>query len=222
MAGSASKLKEKPLPAFCPGLGARWSHFIPWETEGTKNVHWLRVLMCSEFESWVFHLVGQLWLYSHIDLTLLLAVWLWANLLTYLRLHFQISEQEVHLLKVIVRIQSLEWCLAQDCAVLCLVAQLCLTLCDPMDCSPPGSSVHEDSPGKNIRVGCHAPLRGLNPGLPLCRQIIYHLSHERRPRTLEWVVYPFSRGSSRPRNQTGLSWIVAGFFTSWATREALA
>ena len=26
-------------------------------------------------------------------------------------------------------------------AVLCLVAQLCLTLCDPMDCSPPGSSV---------------------------------------------------------------------------------
>ena len=26
--------------------------------------------------------------------------------------------------------------------VLCLVAQLCLTLCDPMDCSPPGSSVH--------------------------------------------------------------------------------
>ena len=32
-------------------------------------------------------------------------------------------------------------------AVLCLVAQSCLTLCDPMDCSLPGSSVHEDSPG---------------------------------------------------------------------------
>ena len=31
------------------------------------------------------------------------------------------------------------------CAVLCLVAQLCLTLCDPMDCSPLGSSVHEVS-----------------------------------------------------------------------------
>ena len=30
----------------------------------------------------------------------------------------------------------------------CLVAQSCLTLCDPMDCSPPGSSVHGDSPGK--------------------------------------------------------------------------
>ena len=31
--------------------------------------------------------------------------------------------------------------------LMCLVAQLCLTLCDPMDCSPPDSSVHGDSPG---------------------------------------------------------------------------
>ena len=37
-------------------------------------------------------------------------------------------------------------------------AKLCLTLCDPMDCSPPGSSVHGDSPGKNTGVGCHARL----------------------------------------------------------------
>ena len=34
--------------------------------------------------------------------------------------------------------------------VMCLVPQLCLTLCDPMDCSPPGSSVHGDSPGKQL------------------------------------------------------------------------
>ena len=39
---------------------------------------------------------------------------------------------------------------------LCLVAQSCPTLCDPMDCSPPGSSVHGDSQGKNTGVGCHA------------------------------------------------------------------
>ena len=39
--------------------------------------------------------------------------------------------------------------------------QLCLTLCNPMDCSPPGSSVHEDSPGKNNGVGCHALLQGI-------------------------------------------------------------
>ena len=37
----------------------------------------------------------------------------------------------------------------------CLVSQLCLTLCDPTDCSPPDSSVHGDSPGKSTRVGCH-------------------------------------------------------------------
>ena len=41
--------------------------------------------------------------------------------------------------------------------------QWCPTLCDPMDCSPPGSSVHGDSPGKNTGVGCHALLQGLFP-----------------------------------------------------------
>ena len=45
-------------------------------------------------------------------------------------------------------------------AVLCLVAQSSPTLCDPMECSPPGSSVHGDSPGRNIGVGCHALLQG--------------------------------------------------------------
>ena len=65
----------------------------------------------------------------------------------------------------------------------CLVTQLCLTLCDPMDCRPPGSSVHMDSPGKNTGVGCHAlfqgifPTQGLNPGLLHYRQILYCLSH---------------------------------------------
>ena len=41
--------------------------------------------------------------------------------------------------------------------------QSCLTLCSPMDCSPPGSSVHGDSPGKNIGVDCHAFLQGIFP-----------------------------------------------------------
>jgi len=39
-------------------------------------------------------------------------------------------------------------------------------------------------------------------------------------RILEWVVYPFSRGSFWLRNWTGVSCIVGGFFTSWATRGA--
>ena len=60
-----------------------------------------------------------------------------------------------------------------------------LILCNHVDCSPPGSSVHGDSPGKNTGVGCHAlfqgifPTQGLNPGLPHCRRILYHLGHQR-------------------------------------------
>ena len=62
-----------------------------------------------------------------------------------------------------------------------LVAQSCPTLCNPMDCSLPGSSVHGDSPGKNTGVGCHFllqgifPTQGSNPGLLHCRQILYLL-----------------------------------------------
>ena len=41
--------------------------------------------------------------------------------------------------------------------------QLCTTLCDPVDCSPPGSSVHGDSPGNNTGVGCYALLQGIFP-----------------------------------------------------------
>ena len=43
--------------------------------------------------------------------------------------------------------------------LLCLAAQSCPTLCNPMDCSPPGSSVHGDSPGKSTGVSCHALLQ---------------------------------------------------------------
>ena len=51
--------------------------------------------------------------------------------------------------------------------MLCLVTQLCLTLYDSMDCSPPDSSVHGDSSGKNTGVGCRALLQGdlPNPGI---------------------------------------------------------
>ena len=101
-----------------------------------------------------------------------------------------------------------------------LVIQSCLTLCDCVDCTPPDCSVHRDSPGKNTGVDCHALLQGIfptqesKPGLPQCRWNLYHLSHQGNSRILEWVAYPFSRGSSRPRNQTGVSCIAGRFFTS--------
>ena len=46
--------------------------------------------------------------------------------------------------------------LVQSKDIMCLVAQSCPILCDPVDCRPLGSSVHGDSPGKNTGVGCHA------------------------------------------------------------------
>ena len=66
------------------------------------------------------------------------------------------------------------------CSVLCLVAQSCPTLCDPMDCSLPGSSVH---------------------GIL-------------QARILERVAMPSSRRSSQPWDQTQVSHIASGFFTS--------
>ena len=48
------------------------------------------------------------------------------------------------------------------------------------------------------------PNPGSKPGLPQCRRILYHLRHQGNLRILEWVAYPFSRGSSQPRNWTGV------------------
>ena len=78
-----------------------------------------------------------------------------------------------------------------------------------------------NSPGKNTRVGSLSLLQGIfltqgsNPGLPHYRQILYQLSHKGSLRILEWVAYPFSGGSSWPRNQSGVFCIAGGFFTNW-------
>ena len=83
-----------------------------------------------------------------------------------------------------------------------------------------------NSPGQNTGVGSPSLLQGIvsmwgsNPGLPHCRQILYQLSHQESPRTLEWIAYPFSSGSSWPRNQTGVSCTAGGFFTNRAIKEA--
>ena len=104
-----------------------------------------------------------------------------------------------------------------------LLAQSCLTLCNLVDCSPPSSSVHGDSPGKGTGVGCHAllqrifPAQGSNSGVLQYKRILYCLSRQGSPRILECVAYPFSRGTSWLRNWTGVSCIVVRFFTSRAT-----
>ena len=69
-----------------------------------------------------------------------------------------------------------------------LVTQSCLTLCNPMDCSPSTRILCPwDFPGQNTGVGCHSllqgifPTQGSNPSLPHWRQILYHLSHQGSP-----------------------------------------
>ena len=67
------------------------------------------------------------------------------------------------------------------------VAQSCSTLCNPIHCSLPRLLCPQDSPGKNTGAGGHSLLQEivlaqkLNPGLLNCRQILYHLSHQRSP-----------------------------------------
>ena len=51
--------------------------------------------------------------------------------------------------------------LLDTCVHVHLIAQLCLTLCDRIDCSPLGSSVHGNSSGKNTGVGCQVLLQGI-------------------------------------------------------------
>ena len=75
------------------------------------------------------------------------------------------------------------------------VAQLCLSLCDPMDGL-------WDFPGKSTRVDCHIlpqvifPTQGLNPGLPHCRQMLYLLSYQGSPLYLVILLPVYFPGSA--------------------------
>ena len=116
------------------------------------------------------------------------------------------------------------WILYCICsAVLCLVFQLCPILCDPMDYSQPGSSIHGDSPGKNTSgLPCPhpgiVPTQGSNPSLPHCRQILYCLSHQGSPRILEWLPITFSRDLLNPGIKPSSPTLQADS-TIWATWE---
>ena len=84
----------------------------------------------------------------------------------------------------------------------CWVTKLCLTLWDPMDCSPPGSSVHAwMSPRMNTGVGCHFLLQGIfpNPGIDPC------LLH--------------CQADSSPLNHLGSSCTARWILNHWITRE---
>ena len=93
------------------------------------------------------------------------------------------------------------------------VIQPCPPLCDSMNFPGQNTGVGSLSLLQGIFLGQGSnpgfPAQGLNPGLPHCRQILYQLSHQGSPRILDWVAYPFSRGSSWPRDPTGVFCIQA-------------
>ena len=113
--------------------------------------------------------------------------------------------------------------------LLCFQTFLCesrsvVSILRPHGVWPQGLYSPRNSPGQNTGVGSHFflhgifPAQGSDPGLPHCRWILYQLSHQGSPRTLEWVAYPFSSGSSQLRNWTEVSCIAGRFFISWAVR----
>ena len=57
--------------------------------------------------------------------------------------------------------------------------------------------------------------------LTLCDSMDYTVHGVLQARTLEWVAFPFSRGSSQSRDWTQISRTAGGFFISWVTREDL-
>ena len=69
---------------------------------------------------------------------------------------------------------------------------------------------------------CHLAMKvkATQSCLILCDLMDYTVHGILQARKPEWVAFPFSRGSSQPRDQTQVCHIAGRFFTSWATRKA--
>ena len=114
----------------------------------------------------------------------------------------------------------------------CLVTKLCLTACDPMDCSPPGFSAHGTLLKKKKKIYIYIYMCVcVCVCVCACACMLSHLSgvqlfaspwtvaHQATlsmefPRQEEWVAMPSSRGSSVPRDRTHISCIAGRYFTA--------
>ena len=85
-----------------------------------------------------------------------------------------------------------------------LISQLCLTLCDPLDCSPPDSSVHGILQAWILEwVAIPFSRESALPNLPHCRQILYRLSHQLK-HTKKTIIMKIQVSISDPM---GRSWL---------------
>ena len=83
------------------------------------------------------------------------------------------------------------------------------TLASPLDCKEIKPVNPKGKVKEKVTQSC----------LTLCDPVDYTVHGILQARLLEWVAFPFSRGSSQPRERTQVSHVAAGFLTSWATRE---
>ena len=106
------------------------------------------------------------------------------------------------------------------------VAQSCPILWDPMDCSPPASSVHGILQARILEWVAIPFSRGssqprIKPRSPALQVDSLPSEPPGKPKNTRVIAYPLSSGCSQPMSQTGVSCIAGRFFTSWATKEAL-
>ena len=92
--------------------------------------------------------------------------------------------------------------------LLCFFIQLCWTLCNPTDCNLPGSSVHEDSPGKS-ELPCSPPgdipKRRVEPRCPALQADSLQSEPPEKPKSPGVGSLSLLQGNLKPRNQTGVS-----------------
>ena len=90
--------------------------------------------------------------------------------------------------------------------------------------SPFITTQKEEKENQQAQLPLMSTIQGLKvkvtPSCPtLCNPVDYIVHGILQAKILEWVAFPFSRGSSQPRDQSQVSHTAGGFFTSWATRE---
>ena len=110
---------------------------------------------------------------------------------------------------------------------LCLVTQSCLTLCDPMHCSPAGFSSpwgfsRQEYWSELLRpLPRDLPNPGIEPKFPALRVDSLSSEPPEKPKNTGVGTLSLPQGIFLTRNQTRTSCIADGFFINWATKEAL-
>ena len=99
------------------------------------------------------------------------------------------------------------------------VAQLCLTLCHPMDYTAHGIFQARILKWVAFPFSMESPNPGIKPRSPTFQADSLSAEPQGKPRILEWVAYPFFSRSSWPKNWTRVFCIAGGFFTNWTIKE---